>query len=203
MTEITSNAVHLSRPNGDSIIETETVLWGAGVQAKCAGRKLAASIGIENDRAGRLPVNNSCQVVGQDKIFAIGDIAASTDSAGKPLPGLASVALQQGRYVATAITCLVNGDSIDAVFKYRDYGTMATIGRSAAVAQIGKRQFCGAFAWFLWLFVHLMLIVQFQNRVLILMQWGWSYVTFNRSNRIITGERPVILIPKANEKANT
>ena len=78
---------------------------------------------------------------------------------------------------------------------------MATIGRAAAVAQIGQRQFCGAFAWLLWLFVHLMLIVQFQNRLLILMQWAWSYVTFNRSNRIITGEQPVVIVPSPNPES--
>ncbi|WP_047813835.1 NAD(P)/FAD-dependent oxidoreductase [Rhodopirellula islandica] len=202
VTAINADAVHLSGPNGETIVATETVLWGAGVQANPLGKKLALALGIEVDRGGRLPVNQSCQLAGQDRIFAIGDIASFTDSDGKSLPGLASVAIQQGRYVAKAIPQLTSGESIDETFQYTDRGTMATIGRAAAVALIGKRRFYGLFAWLLWLFVHLMLIVQFQNRMLILVQWAWSYVTFNRSNRIITGEQPVQLISQPGKSAS-
>lgn len=112
------------------------------------------------------------------------------------MPGLAAVAVEQGAYVANSIASSTGKAASAKPFRYKDKGTMATIGRAAAVAQIGKRQFCGFFAWLLWLFVHLMLIVQFQNRVLILLQWGWSYITFNRSNRLILGEKPVVVDPQ-------
>ncbi|MEM9659534.1 MAG: NAD(P)/FAD-dependent oxidoreductase, partial [Planctomycetota bacterium] len=161
---------------------------------------------------GRLPVKPSCQVANCEHLFAIGDVANCPDAAGKPLPGIAPVAMQQGAYVANLLAAAAGGKAdraawsnalqkVEQPFVYRDRGTMATIGRAKAVAQIGKRQFCGFFAWLLWLFVHLMLIVQFQNRLLILMQWAWNYVTFNRSNRIITGEQPVVIV-EANEEAN-
>ncbi|MFG0267413.1 MAG: NAD(P)/FAD-dependent oxidoreductase [Rhodopirellula sp. JB055] len=202
VTEITADAVHLSGPDGDTVVATMTVLWGAGVKANPLGQKLASAIGIDTDRGGRLPVNSSCQIEGQDRIFVIGDIASFTDSDGKSLPGLASVAIQQGRYVAKVISRLASGQSIDEPFQYTDRGTMATIGRAAAVALIGNRRFDGLFAWLLWLFVHLMLIVQFQNRLLILVQWAWNYVTFNRSNRIITGEQPAQLVSPTNERTS-
>jgi NADH dehydrogenase len=216
VTDITADAVHLSGPDGDSVVATETVLWGAGVQANSLGKKLATALQIETDRAGRVPVDGHLRIAGYNHVFAIGDIASCLGSDGKPLPGLAAVAIQQGVYVADQITTEVaevaktlDGQQIQSLarsatnepFHYKDRGTMATIGRAAAVAQIGQRQFCGAFAWLLWLFVHLMLIVQFQNRLLILMQWAWSYVTFNRSNRIITGEQPVVIVPGPNPES--
>ncbi|QDV47566.1 NADH dehydrogenase-like protein YjlD [Stieleria neptunia] len=191
--EITPDHVRLASDDGETVVRTKTVLWGAGVQASPLGKQLTDACGLETDRAGHLPVSDRLAVAGHDNIFAIGDIATCLGSDGKPLPGLASVAVQQGKYVADAIGS--RGKSSEAIkpFVYNDKGTMATIGRAAAVAQIGKRQFCGFFAWLLWLFVHLMLIVQFQNRLLILIQWAWSYATFNRSNRIITGETPVVV----------
>ncbi|WFB37637.1 NAD(P)/FAD-dependent oxidoreductase [Kiritimatiellota bacterium B12222] len=199
VTEVTEDEVRLSGPEGECVVATNTVLWGAGVHANPLGKKIGDALGIETDRAGHLPVSATCQVAGQDEVFAIGDIATYTDSEGNVLPGLASVAMQQGRFVAETITRLAKSEPIEGAFVYKDRGTMATLGRPFAVAQIGKRQFCGFFAWLLWLFVHLMLIVQFQNRVLILMQWAWSYATFNRSNRIITGEEPVKIVPPSPE----
>lgn len=223
VTDITADAVHLSGPDGDAVIATKTVLWGAGVQANPLAKKLASALGIETDRAGHLPVTSTCQISEHGNLFAIGDIATCLNANGKPFPGLASVAVQQGRYVAGIINQLAKQHepsgrtqasgsnssgpplAVNNEFKpfvYTDRGTMATIGRAAAVAQIGKRQFCGFFAWLLWLLVHLMLIVQYQNRLLILMQWGWSYLTFNRSNRIITGEQPVEILPQSDRTAN-
>ena len=118
----------------------------------------------------------------------IGDISRALDAEGKPLPGLAPVAMQQGQYVARQIMARIQGSSPLPPFRYRNRGTMATIGRSAAVAQLGSWTFCGFLAWLMWLFVHLMLIVQFQNRLLVLMQWLWCYATHNRSARLITGD---------------
>ncbi len=200
VTEITSEHVCLATADGETIVPTRTVLWGAGVQANPLGKKLAVACGLETDRAGRVPVSSQLNIDGHDDLYVIGDIATCLDAAGRPLPGLAPVAMQQGAYVADAIVARLANKPMARPFVYRDYGTMATIGRAAAVAQIGKRQFCGAFAWFLWLFVHLMMIVQFQNRLLILVQWAWNYLTFNRSNRIILGEQSIIVHHSSDRK---
>ena len=203
VTEITPDHVRLATIDGETIVPSKTVLWGAGVQANPLGRKLAAAAGIETDRAGRVPVTKQLNLAGHPNVFVIGDIALCLDADGKPLPGLAPVAIKQGAFVANLISTRISDRTtdkkIDSVFKYRDRGTMATIGRAVAVAEIGERQFCGKFAWLLWLFIHLMMIVQFQNRLLILLQWAWSYLTFNRSNRIILGDQPLIIHPNSSE----
>ena len=174
--------------SGDATVRlrTRTVLWGAGVQANPLAKGLAEATGVETDRAGRITVQPDLTIANHRDIFVIGDIACCMDAHGKPLPGLAPVAMQQGQFVARQIASLVHGRAPEPAFHYRDPGTMATIGRSMAVAQIGQRQFCGYFAWLLWLFVHLMQIVQFENRLLVLLQWMWNYVTHNRSARLIT-----------------
>ncbi len=194
VTEITSDHVRIACDNVETVVPTRTVLWGAGVQSNPLGRKLASACGLETDRAGHVPVDDQLNVAGHENVFVIGDMATCLGEDGKPLPGLAAVAMQQGAYVAKVIAGRARGKPVTKSFHYRDKGTMATIGRAAAVAQIGKWQFCGFFAWLLWLFVHLMLIVQFQNRILILLQWAWSYLTFNRSARLITGEEHVVIV---------
>ncbi|TWU50659.1 NADH dehydrogenase-like protein YjlD [Rubripirellula tenax] len=200
VTDINDTAVHLSTPNGDTVVRTKTVLWGAGVQANPLGRLLADDAGVTTDRGGRIPVTPTCQIENHNNVFAIGDIAVCLDESGKPLPGLAAVAVQQGAHVASVIKQSITqpGRTLSP-FRYSNKGSMATIGRAAAVAQIGSYKTCGWFAWILWLFVHLMLIVQFQNRLLILIQWAWSYATFNRSNRIILGE-PALFRKSAKSK---
>ncbi|QDT04609.1 NADH dehydrogenase-like protein [Rubripirellula lacrimiformis] len=198
--DVTADHVRLECDGKQEVIETETVLWGAGVAANPLGRKLATACKVEPDRGGRVPVDCKLNVEGFANIFAIGDVASCKDQDGKPLPGLAPVAIQQGAFVAQQIADRVRGNVNDKPFVYHDRGTMATIGRAIAVAQIGSRQFCGFVAWLLWLFVHLMLIVQFQNRVLILMQWAWNYVTFNRSARlIVTDETDPVSIIETND----
>lgn len=194
VTEITANHVRMTSDGCETIVPTATVLWGAGVQANPLGKRLAAGCGLETDRAGHIAVDRFLNVTGHKNIFAIGDIATCLDDQGKPLPGLAAVAMQQGDHVAKTITSRLISSVDPTPFRYKNRGTMATIGRAAAVVQIGKRQFCGFFAWLLWLFVHLMLIVQFQNRVLILFQWAWNYATFNRSARLITGDDRVVIV---------
>ena len=199
VTEITPEFVRLN----DEVVATRTVLWGAGVKANSLAQNLAQACGQEPDRSGRIPVTERLQIPDQEGVYALGDLAHLEDTNGNPLPGLASVAVQQGRYLAKSIKAQAKGKKPLPPFTYKDKGTMATIGRSRAVAKIGKRTFCGFFAWILWLFVHLMLIVQFQNRVLILLQWAWSYVTFNRSNRIISGEEALIMNPPAPSSQST
>jgi NADH dehydrogenase len=198
VTAVDSRTVQLTAEGIDTTIATRTVLWAAGVAANPLGRKLAEACGVAVDRAGRVPVNSQMNVGGETTVFAIGDIAAYMDEQGRALPGVAPVAIQQGRYVAARVESSVRGGPPPKVFRYRDPGTMATIGRSAAVAEIKGWKFYGFLAWVLWLVVHLMQIVQFQNRLLVFFQWGWSYITFGRSARLITGEelesQPLILI---------
>jgi NADH dehydrogenase len=122
---------------------------------------------------------------GRPDVFAIGDMASCAGKDGRPLPGVAPVAIQQGQHVARMIAARLNNKP-DKPFEYRDYGSMATIGRSAAVAEMGRFRFTGYFAWLIWLFIHLMQLVTFQNRVLVLTQWAWNYVTRDRSARLIT-----------------
>lgn len=194
ITEVAGDKVVLEKDGQPSTIATRTVLWAAGVKANPLAKVVAEACGVETDRGGRVPVNDRLNVDGHEHVFVIGDMAACVDDQGEPLPGLAPVAMQQGAYVARLLRARGKGRRLDESFHYVDRGTMATIGRGAAVAQIGKRQFCGFFAWLLWLLVHLMLIVQFQNRVLIFFQWAWNYTTFNRSSRIITGDPPGVLV---------
>jgi NADH dehydrogenase len=134
-------------------------------------------------------------IAGYPEIFVIGDLAHYADKDGRPLPGVAPVAMQQGTNVAARIKARLQGKA-EPEFHYVDYGSMATIGRSAAVAKIGRWQFRGMIAWLLWLFVHLIQIVQFENRILVLFQWAWNYFTFSRSARLITDVIPEGHIPK-------
>ena len=167
-------------------IATHTVLWAAGVQASHLGKVVAAATGAQIDRAGRVMVQPDCSVAGQPEIFVIGDLANLNGADGKPLPGVAQTAIQQGRYVAKLITARLRGQTLPP-FAYRDLGSLATIGRHAAVADFGRVKLSGWLAWWLWLVVHLMNIVQFQNRLLVLIQWFWLYLTRNRAARLITG----------------
>ncbi len=169
---------------GEQIIETETVLWAAGVVASPAGRWLGAEI----DRAGRVKVDEQLRVDGHDRIFAIGDTASSTGWNGKPVPGLAPAAKQAGKYVATMIRADLSGQSHPAPFQYRHQGSMATIGRKAAVVDFGWIRLHGATAWWLWGAVHIGFLAGLRNRVSVLVNWIWSYFTLKPDIRLITGE---------------
>jgi len=178
-------------------VQCQTVLWAAGVRASPLGKRLAAAAGVETDRQGRVPVGPDLSVAGHPEVFVIGDLALFSHPAlSPPLPGLAPVAMQQGRYVARLIVRRLQARTL-AAFHYRDRGTMATIGRARAVAMVGRFRFAGLWAWLAWLFVHLIYLIQFENRVLVLFQWAWSYVTWNRSARLITGEGPLSGPPPA------
>ena len=194
VTDIQSDFVSLKSDAGVETIPTRTVLWAAGVQASPLARELADKTGARIDRAGRLLVEPDLTLPGHPEIFVIGDMASFTHQNGKPLPGVAPVAMQQGRYVAQVIRNRQRERSTSA-FVYRDPGMMATIGRSAAVAVIRGRHFRGMVAWLLWLFVHIMQLVQFQNRLMVLFQFAWGYFTWNRSARLITGAREALLNP--------
>ncbi|RMH18939.1 MAG: NAD(P)/FAD-dependent oxidoreductase [Acidobacteria bacterium] len=169
----------------EAVLETANVFWAAGVAPSPLGRRLAEQSGARCDRAGRVIVGPDCSVPGRPEVFVVGDLAHFAHGLAAPLPGLAPVAMQQGRYVARRIRDRLRRRSTPA-FRYVDKGAMATIGRSLAVAEIGRFRFAGFFAWLTWLFVHLMYLTEFENRVLVLIQWGWNYVTRNRSARLIT-----------------
>lgn len=179
VTEISPGAVYM----GDNRLPAAVTLWAAGVAASPLGRKLGAPV----DRAGRVLVNPDLSVPGNLETFVIGDLAALKDEKGKWLPGLAPVAMQEGSFVAKTIARDLHGEA-RRNFHYRDKGTLATIGRAAAVAQVGKIHISGYIAWLAWLFVHIFFLIGFRNRIFVLMQWAWSYVTFERGARLITGD---------------
>ena len=170
-------------------IETETVVWAAGVKASVLGKLVAEAVGgVQPDRAGRVPVNPDCTVGTRPDVFVIGDLALFKKADGKPLPGVAPVAMQQGEYVADAIMRRLKGDTPKGPFVYWDKGSMATIGRAKAVAETGSIRLSGFVAWLAWLFIHILYLARFENRVLVVWQWFFNYVTRNRTARLITGE---------------
>ena len=174
-------------------LPARTVLWAAGVQASPLGAVLAERAGAPLDRSGRVLVTPELTVPDHPEIFVIGDLAHAVGADGALLPGVAQVAIQQGRYVADAVVARLRGASI-APFSYADRGSMATIGRGAAVAQIGRLHVSGYPAWLAWLFIHLLYLVEFDNRLAVLLQWAWNYVTWNRGARLITGASPFPLV---------
>lgn len=169
---------------GEEIIRAKTVLWAAGVQAA----QLNQTLDQELDRAGRVKVGEDLSLKGFPEIFVLGDQAHTQDAQGKPLPGVAPVAMQQGRYAGKLILDEMKGKPRKP-FKYTDKGTMATIGRSRAIVESGPLRVSGWFAWLMWLVVHIYYLSGFRNRVFVLMQWAWSYMTFKRGARLIVGKR--------------
>jgi len=162
-----------------------TVVWAAGVAPSSFAVVLERRAQAPRDRKGQVMVNPECSVPGHPEIFVIGDLA-HFEQDGKPLPGVAQVAMQQGAYVAKLIPARLRGAAV-APFHYFDKGSLAVIGRASAVAEIGWLHMSGLPAWLTWLFVHLMYLVEFSNRVLVFVQWGFLYITFNRGARLITG----------------
>src|SRR5947207_8613818 len=182
VTNITQGRVELEQ---SKVIEAENIIWAAGVAANPLTRKL----GVELDRAGRVKVNPDLSLAGHPEVFAIGDMALVLDDEGKPVPGVSPAAMQMGRHVARIIQNELDlgpGRAPRPPFKYWDKGTMATIGRSAAVAEVGRFKFSGLLAWPTWLFVHLIFLIGFRTRIAVLIQWAYSYFAYKRSARIIT-----------------
>jgi NADH dehydrogenase len=142
------------------------------------------------DRAGRVVVEPDMSIAGHPEIFVIGDLSTFTHQGGKPLPGVAPVAMQQGSYVAKMIRSRATGGPPPKAFHYFNKGNLATVGRNKAVAEFGKLHIAGFFAWFTWVFVHLMYLVEFENRVLVFVEWVYNYCTRNRGARLITGGKP-------------
>jgi len=182
VTKIEPGAIY----TGDTRVEAAVILWAAGVAASPLGKRL----GVPVDRAGRVLVNPDLSLPNHPEVFVIGDLAALKDATGKLLPGVAPVAILEGRYVAKLIRreiASTGEPSSRPPFHYHDKGSLATIGRSAAIAQFGRIHISGFIAWLAWLFVHIFFLIGFQNRVLVFIQWAWSYFTYERGARLITG----------------
>jgi len=177
---------------GEQPLHAATVLWAAGMAAS----PLTRSLKVPVDAVGRVLVAPDLSVPDHPNAFVIGDMASFLNHAGKPLPGLAPVAVQQGRHAARNILRLCHGLST-APFRYRERGTLATIGRSAAVAQFGQLKMSGALAWIVWSWVHIFLLIGFRSRVMVFLEWVWAYVTRRRSARLIFGpdEKPDVQAP--------
>jgi NADH:quinone reductase (non-electrogenic) len=185
---IDAHGLTITSAKGEERIETRTVLWAAGVVASRFTEVVAHATAAQRDKMGRIIVQSDLTVPGHPEIFVIGDIAHVEEN-GAPLPGVAPVAMQQGRYAAQAILERLRGH-VPEPFRYRNKGNLAVIGRAAGVADFGKLRFSGFPAWFLWLTVHLTYLAQFRNRVLVFIRWGFQYLTFDRGARLITGEEP-------------
>lgn len=168
---------------GGQTVPAATTLWAAGVAAS----PLARSLGVELDRAGRVLVQPDLSIAGHPEVFVIGDLAAFVHQTDKPLPGVAPVAIQQGRHAAEQILRACRGEPSRA-FRYVDKGSLATIGRAAAVADFGTIRISGFFAWLTWLFVHIFFLIGFRNRFVVLFEWAWAYLTYQRAARLITGD---------------
>jgi NADH dehydrogenase len=169
---------------GDTPMSAAVILWAAGVAASPLGKKL----GVPVDRAGRVLVGPDLSIPNHPEVFVIGDLAALKDSSGKLLPGVAPVAILEARFVAKLTRREIHGKPAPRpAFHYYDKGSLATIGRAAAVAQFGKIHISGFMAWLAWLFVHILFLIGFRNRVLVFIQWAWSYFTYERGARLITG----------------
>ncbi|HWW60841.1 MAG TPA: FAD-dependent oxidoreductase, partial [Thermoanaerobaculia bacterium] len=167
---------------GEQTIPTRTVLWAAGVQAS----PLAKSLGAPLDRAGRVLVEPDLTIPGHKDVFVLGDLAAVKMPNGNLVPGVAPAAIQEGQHVAHNLERAVGGQPLRA-FRYRDKGSLATIGRAAAVADFGRFKLSGFLAWFAWLAIHIFFLIGFRNRFLVITQWAWAYLTYQRGARLITG----------------
>jgi NADH dehydrogenase len=166
---------------GDEFIPCRVKVWAAGNTASFLGK----SLGVEVDRVGRVMVNNDLTVPGHPEVQVIGDLANFPYQTGQPLPGVSPVAMQQGRHAARNILAMIDGRKPQR-FWYFDKGSMATIGRNKAVADLRWVHFSGLLAWMTWLFVHVLFLVGFRNRLAVLFQWAWAYMTFNKGARLIT-----------------
>jgi len=187
VTCIDQNGVTIETASGPQHIPSHTVIWAAGVAVSDFAKTLAQRTKAETDRAGRIKVQGNLTVPNYPDIFVVGDLAFVAQPDGKSLPGVAQVAMQTGAYVAKVIAKRAKGEPEDKPFKYFNKGDIAVIGRAAAVANVFGVHLSGFIAWLVWLFIHLLYIVEFQSRIIVMVEWGFLYLTFNRGARLITG----------------
>jgi NADH:ubiquinone reductase (H+-translocating) len=187
VTNIEDNVVTIRQGDNIERVEARTVLWAAGVKASAMGQMLADRTGVALDRVGRVMVEPDLSVKGYPQIFVLGDLANFTKPDGKPLAGVAPVATQEGKYVADLIVKRLSGQT-SPDFEYFDAGSLSVIGRHSAVADFGSVKMSGFFAWLIWVFVHIYYLIEFDNKLVVFIQWTWSYFTRKRGARLITGD---------------
>ena len=187
VTNIADNSVTFRQGEETKTIQAHTILWAAGVRASFMGKVLADSTGAELDRAGRVIVEPDLSLKGYGDIFVIGDLANFAHQGDRPLPGVAPVAMKQGEYVADLITKRTVGKTVGQ-FKYQDFGSMAVIGQNKAVVDLNFARFSGFVAWIIWIFAHIYYLIEFDNKLIVMIQWAWNYITLGRGARLITGE---------------
>jgi NADH:ubiquinone reductase (H+-translocating) len=186
--DVKADRVTLESGEHTEVLPAHTILWGAGVQSSPLAGVLAKKSGATIDRAGRIQINPDCTLPGRPEVFVLGDMTCFLHQTGKPLPGVAPVAMQMGGYAAKVITHRLQGKLPPGSFHYRDRGSMATIGKASAIAETGRLKLSGFIAWLVWLFIHIVYLIRFENRVMVLFQWAWNYFTRGKTARLITEE---------------
>lgn len=190
VTNIDDNIVTMKQGDNIEQIPARTILWAAGVKASPIGKVLAQKTGVELDRVGRVMVEPDLSIAGYPDIFVIGDLANFAHQDGTPLPGIASVAMKEGEYVAKLIKQRLAAQTIPQ-FHYVDTGSLAVIGRNAAVVNLGYVKLSGFLAWLIWVFVHIYYLIEFDNKLVVMIQWAWNYFTRKRGARLITGDESI------------
>jgi NADH dehydrogenase len=196
--DIQDNMIVIRQHEQVKEISANTVIWAGGTKGTPIGQVLASRTGATLDRAGRVIVEPDLTIPNYPDIFIVGDLAHFAHQNGKPLPGAAQVAMQQGRYVANLIKKRLKGQKLPA-FHYKDKGSLAIIGRNEAVANMGWLKLHGFPAWLLWIFVHITYLIEFDNKLLVLIQWTWNYITHKRGSRLITGNDPFSIVKTYNK----
>ena len=195
VTDIKDNEVILKEGESTYSLKAKTILWAAGVKASKISEVLADKLDAKTDKAGRVYVNPDLTINHYKDIFVLGDLALFTHQTGEPLPGLAPVAMQQGKYVAKLIKARLKGKDYKN-FEYLDKGSLAVIGRNKAIAEIWKFSFGGITAWYIWAFIHIRYLIEFDSKILVMFQWAWNYLTMKRGARLITGDAPFPYLDK-------
>jgi NADH dehydrogenase len=190
VTDISDRTVTFREGDRADTIAANTILWAAGVKASFIGRVLQERTGVELDRAGRVMVESDLSIKDHPNIFVIGDLAHFAHQGERPLPGVAPVAMQQGEYVARLINKRCKGQPISP-FKYFDFGSMAVIGQNKAVANLGFAKLSGFLAWLIWVVAHIYYLIEFDNKLVVMIQWAWNYITQGRGARLITGKTAI------------
>ncbi|NEO86465.1 MAG: NAD(P)/FAD-dependent oxidoreductase [Spirulina sp. SIO3F2] len=199
VTQVEADQVEVRQGEGSKTIPTRTVLWAAGVKASSLGTVLHERAGAQLDRAGRVMVEPDLSIANHPNIFVIGDLAHFAHQGDRPLPGIAPVAMQQGQYMAKLLKGRLAGQANPPAFSYFDLGKLAVIGQNSAVVDLGFMKLSGFVAWLIWVFAHIYYLIEFDNKLIVMIQWGWNYFTRGRGARLITGESVLPLIRDASK----
>ena len=200
VTNIADNCVTFRQGDETKTVDAHTVLWAAGVRASFMGKVLADRAGAELDRAGRVVVEPDLSLKEHSDIFVIGDLANFPHQGDRPLPGVAPVAMKEGEYVAKLIAKRAMGITVEP-FSYKDFGSMAVIGQNKAVADLNFARFSGFIAWIIWVFAHIYYLIEFDNKLIVMIQWAWNYITLGRGARLITEKTFFAVRDRSTQKA--